>query len=295
MSIKTFPFQGSKLTLITTIHKLIAHESINQVIDLFGGSGVVSANLIRKDISVWYNETNDKCHKILNFLQQEDAWDKIEYIYNQLFYLENDRYSIDDIVKWLNEKQLEPEWESAVMVVKFKKKLGIAIQNHDIFDNKKFLLETINGKIKKSNLEVWKYELKELQQALKRNTFNTSAINALDLLNNINEEHPNKTLIYIDPPYLETDREYNSDFWGYYEEHKLIELLVKLSNQGYKIIFSNHRKNTSWRVLAEQPGFKLVAEIDVKGFSSAIKKGVVNKLREEIMVTNIKDILDGGQ
>ncbi len=90
--------------------------------------------------------------------------------------------------------------------------------------------------------------------------------------------------VYLDPPYLISDSEYNKN-WTIKEENRLLELLDKLNEQGIKFALSNvfYHKGKSNEALIEWS--KKYRIIDVKSNYISYHDNT-NKNSKEVLIVN---------
>lgn len=245
-------YQGSKRKLVPWIKENMP-ENVEWFIDAFGGSGVVSVNMVYNNINkVTYNELNSTVFQILSAIKNTE----IEKIYEWV-----EEFMNHKLIKNYRRKD-----EYAKMTKEEKEETAL------MFYNMRTYLNQQRHNIKKKDIRKWwiwtivfsKYEFAgrmrtdkdgkligtagsgkpEKENVIKNFKNYKEQLDRIEMVNDsytwikdIEEEEKN-VFIYLDPPYYNTAADYNSG-WGEYEESELLWILNHLTNRGIKWMMSN--------------------------------------------------------
>lgn len=290
-------YMGNKYDLLDDLLMYFPKkETVNEFIDLFGGSGVVSLNVPYEKIT--YNELNHNITNLFKILVETEPQNTIGHIKARIqeFGLYNkttDTRQISDIKirekanqKYLKfrqfyNKQKEKNYLDLYTLTYFSFSNLIRFNSKNEFNmpygHRCYLDKTHESNIIKSYYVVQEKKIKMLNN------------NAFELLENITKNE--QQFIYLDPPYTNTTAIYNEQRagggWSIDDDNKLFKELDRLNELGIKWAMSNVLenkgiKNTHIEEWANNNGYKII-EFENKTYA-ALGKG--NAESREVLIIN---------
>ena len=289
-------YMGNKYKLLDNLLKYFPKkEEVNQFIDLFGGSGVVSLNVPYDNII--YNELNSNIINLLKVIIETEPEQVIKHITKRIeeFELYNKTTNIrqiDDINirKYANDKYLK--FRKFYNSQKKKDYLDLYTLTYFSFCN----LIRFNNK-HEFNMpygnRCFIFGKHDINIQLAYNQFKSKNItmlnnNAFDVLKGIKENK--KQFIYLDPPYTNTMAVYNErGGWNIEDDIKLFKELDRLNELGIKWAMSNVLenkgiKNEHIETWAKNNNYKIIEFMDKE--YSALGKGSAKT--REVLIINYK-------
>ena len=269
---------GNKEKLIEKLISLFPMPSTyNNFYDLFGGSGVVSMNILKPNENKYYNE-----------------YDKSIYFQVEMLKKSNHKKLIDLCLKVIIQNKLNNKDKNAFMTFRnkiiswdksaknwYKKAFYYFLISHYSFSNLLFIKKSMLTKGTTFGQRAFKKELVEQKLNYFTSFFPKHISNlSYELL----EIKPN-SFIYFDPPYLKTNSNYQvKDEWRAHDELKLLRYIEKLNSNGHKIALSNNKQRylIKW---AELNNFNIYNIRYNQTLGLHHKKDIANK-SEEILITN---------
>ena len=208
-------------------------DNIPVFVDLFGGSGVVSANINCNEI--WYNEIDTNIFNIYMLLKNTAPQKIIEHIKQR-------------------QKKFDLTKESKENYNKFREFYNKSGQKTiDLFTLTFFSFSNLirfnsKGEFNMPNGKRTYNELHNINIELFHNVINDKNIktfnkNAFDLFEKISKVE--NVFVYLDPPYLNTTAIYNEkeNTWGIQDDYRLFKELDALSQKGIRWAISNTLEN----------------------------------------------------
>jgi len=261
-------YYGSKRKLIEEIWAVLEERNIqfNSILDLFGGTGILSYYMLTKRKEVIYNDIflfNCRIAKALldtprNTFTENDAIDllniKKEWKYKQIiennfdgiYYTKNENRVIDVVVQ--NIQQLPENMQSSAYYILIQS--CIIKRPFNLFHRNNLNLRINHTKSKFGNKVTWEqtfydlfvkftYELNEFQFSEQQNIqiMNSSALNC----------NAEADVVYIDPPYFNTDSSIVSYHSRYHfleglVNYDLIEKNIDLNKKNKEIILNKNKE-----------------------------------------------------
>jgi DNA adenine methylase len=235
--IKLFGYYGGKYYLLKDIMNIIVDiinkRDIKCVVDVFGGSGkvILSLPLIYK-VNRVYNDIDKRLVNILKVLMDNEKREKV---------LSSLEYSLRS--RDLFKEYMESDWDNLndeEMAIRFLYIIGYSFST-DLssygYKIKEFRNET--GSIVENIKKNWKYI-----QLL-------TNIENLDFRELIKKYDSEKTLLYLDPPYIESKRYiYNFDLQDYIDLKKLLD-----NGKSYYILNSSEKNFPEMIKIFGEPTF----------------------------------------
>lgn len=286
-------YMGNKYNLLDN---LLMHfpkkEEVNQFIDLFGGSGVVSLNVPYDNII--YNELNSNIFNLLQKIFNTKSEITINHIKNRVSEFKLPIERIEKGVKGYKEFENQYyKFRQFYNEQKEKNYLDLYTITYFSFSN----LIRFNNK-NEFNMPCGKscfiFGEHDINIRLAYNQFKSKNItmlnnNAFDVLKGIKENK--KQFIYLDPPYTNTMAVYNEQRagggWNIEDDIKLFKELDRLNELGIKWAMSNVLenkgiKNEHIEVWAKNNNYKIIEFMDKE--YSALGKG--NAMTREVLIIN---------
>ncbi len=218
---------GNKFRMIQKLMANLQTNNIDNFVDVFAGSGVVSASF-KNAKKYWMNDIDVNLNKILNFLintNKESILNDIEKIIL--------KYSLN--TKKYREGYLKLRDEFNNSNYKNIKKLFVLVLfgfNQQIRFNSKGKFNTPPGKTMWTDYQ--KDKIYRFVNSFERRDVEIQSWDFEEFVNYILPQTNNfKTIYYFDPPYLVSNATYNLN-WNVNEEKRLLELLEKLNNERNK-------------------------------------------------------------
>lgn len=245
-------YQGNKYKLLDFLRSKMP-EDMTTIIELFGGSGVISLNFGFKGYKYLYNELDPKVFELFqvfknNSIEDIERW--INEIANETGLI-NFRTEKERSVMTKEEISLstKPFYEAKEYINKVRTTMHrdewviktFYISKNSIFKRYIFKGEDFDGgagegvKIKGVIDKIANFKFASVNGSM----FNESYEIVLNsVINGSLKTDKDKTIIYFDPPYFNTQADYNTN-WDIEEENKLLEYLNILNRKGYKWMMSN--------------------------------------------------------
>ena len=282
------PYMGGKFNLINELFDTFNNFEFNEFIDVFGGGGQVFYNLIRysnkfnkKLNRIIFNDLNISLYNMFVGIYEKDLktllFDQELGILNESLVLGNN-YSD----KWFNQLLKHNLTVSGV---------GKSIQIMYFFERQNMNSSGIKGgidKCLKQYLNGIDKKLVEVKNSIEQ--FNgTIELNNLDfeeLIDKYNDTQTDKTLWYLDPPYISNNKQsgyYNFKFG--IDEHLRLLNKIKTINKGI-IIISNYDNDLYNKYLTEEGWYKKV--LKTKRVSSGVRPGMDTIFNNEYIWINRK-------
>lgn len=223
----TIPFSGSKKNYISLVSQIVLEGNYETVYEPFGGSGVLSVNLFNNG-TVKRAVLNDYDKLFDIYPRYLDAKDKIIEKCTE--------YGLKRNIKTRN-KKLNPDQCEFVqgLIAQTDKELWPLLANNFVFSAR------AKDGVKLKDFVYYRNELETVNQRkyLKIvNSLERDTLDYKDFLNKYQNEFDEKSLIIIDPPYLNSAQKHykNEVFFGLADT---IELLKKVKETGCDFIFFN--------------------------------------------------------
>ena len=290
-------YMGNKLDLLDTLFMYFPKpEDVSLFIDLFGGSGVVSANVPYE--KVVYNELNNNIVEMVKMLHEEKPEDIIKHIENRIVEFEMPNQNMDIRQTDLNSEVFKKAQKQYYEFRKFYNKsdkdykdlltiIHFSFCNLVRFNSKnEFNMPFGNRCYLKDEHDI---DIINFHKAINKKTFSILNKDAFDLLHEL--DFDNKTFVYLDPLYSNTTAIYNESRafggWGVKEDEMLFKELDRLDSLGVKWALSNVLENKGIRndhleKWANEKGYKIIY-LDNKQYS-ALGKG--NAKSQEVLIIN---------
>ena len=221
---KFIPFYGSKARYYNLIKNIVISGlpyEFKTIIDIFGGSGALS--LMFHDFYPTAKIIFNDYDRIIEDDKGVNLIDKTIKKYNTL---RNEIY--DDMIKYKIKKDEKiPKHLIKKYIHKYQK----------LLDKDKYLSYLVasnlsfNGRHEHINIKDSYNKLRETDITLKHTSYN-------DIFDDLVKHKPKyKTLLLIDPPYLNTDwNKYNVDYFNFWEYIKLLKYVLTCINLGYYVV-----------------------------------------------------------
>ena len=292
-------YMGNKLDLLDTLFMYFPkNEDVSLFIDLFGGSGVVSANVSYENVI--YNELNENIVKMIELLYSEEPQDIVNHIEKRIKEFDMPNQNMDIRQPNLNSEIYMKAQKQYYEFRKFYNKsnkdykdlltiIHFSFCNLVRFNSKsEFNMPFGNRCYLKGEHDS---DISNFSSSIKKKNFKILNMDALDLLQN--GTFDKETFIYLDPPYSNTTAIYNENraFGGWNEtnDELLFIELDKLHKKGVKWAMSNVLqnkgiRNTHLEKWANDNCYKII-HLDEKQYS-ALGKG--NAKSQEVLIINYK-------
>lgn len=258
-------YTGSKFKLLEQIIPLLDFNKDNFV-DIFAGGGSVWSNVADKYDKILVNDIIGDLVEIQKQLLFEP--NKIISLTKQVIVSKEDKDGFLELRKSYNE-QNSPEKLWALMLTS---------TNNMIRFNKKFKYNQTFGKRSWNNNTTKKVELyvKYISQFKNKIKFTSTSFQ------NIKITKP--SMVYLDPPYLETEAGYNN-YWSKLLDERLYEYIINLDKSGSSFALSG--------VLGEHKNGKRSELIDklVKDFNHKILEHNYEKVSRNKNTKNSQEII----
>lgn len=258
----SIPFLGSKRNYIKSVEEIISLNGYTKVFEPFGGSCVLSVNAFNDGL-IEKAYVNDFDHLFDIYPEYLDIKDKLISDLND-----------KGIHKNLKRKKLSVENQKTLqsLVSQIDKKFWPLLANNFVFSGR------AAGEIK---LKDFVYLLNEIGTDKQRyylsivNQLERSTLDYRDFYRKYQNEFDSRSLIIIDPPYLNSVQKHykNSDFFGLADT---LELLEATKETGADFLFFNMVERDT-RKLLEIFGF------DIAGFEVRTKSLNYSAVREDIL------------
>jgi len=233
-------YLGNKNRILKDIYDTFP-DGINNIVDVFTGSGTVSINSVASNL--YLNDLDTYMIKFLEIFYEMDTNMindnilKIVKKYN-LIYNENikDKYLLSQTNKESFLK-LRSSFNADKNIFKLFVLILYSFNNQIRFNLKGEYNIPVGKSVYNENVA---NKIKNFTYAIKTKKCNFFNLHFSDFVKKILELNLNKdeTIFYFDPPYLITLATYNSN-WNMEKELELLEILRLLDKNGYKFILSN--------------------------------------------------------
>lgn len=242
----SIPFSGSKRNSYKTVREIVISGGYDTVFEPFGGSCVLSANLFNDGI-VERAVVNDY-DKL--FDTYEEFLDVKDWVVTECFKRGMTRHNRDSkgpyYIDPKNGKKVHTD--TAVLNESERNILREVISKVDkkwwrllsLGNNFCYSMAHMNKEIKLRHFLLFDRHLEtDLQREFLKVILQLErqSMDWRDFLNNYKDEITEKTLIILDPPYLETGQ---TQYKGSFNEEKTIELIEYVSELDCDFIFFNH-------------------------------------------------------
>ncbi len=245
-----FFYVGDKYKIIPQIQKHFP-KNINKFIEPFTGGGSVFLNVeanqymlndidtnivsIHKELKNNSNDFNmfynNICKKIeLNNLSHSFKEDKVpkelKKQFKKTYYAKYNKEGYNNLKKIYNASENKDYIDLYILLIygfnrmlrfNSKKEFNLPVGNVDYNKNVHYALENYMNRVKENNIDWYNLDYK-------------------NFLNNINIEK--NDFIYLDPPYLISNSEYNK-LWNNTNENELLDFLDELNDRNVKFAISN--------------------------------------------------------
>lgn len=286
-------YMGNKYKLLDNLLTYFPKkETVDEFIDLFGGSGVVSINVPYEKIT--YNEINHNITNLFKMLVETPPKEIINHIKHRVIEFDLPQKGVEKIdneyskykKNYLNyrkfyNKQNPKNYLDLYTLTYFSFSNLIRFNNENEFNmpfgNRCFLFGEHD-----INIELF-YNI------MKNKSVDIQNKDAFEILYNITENKGQ--FIYLDPPYANTMAIYNESRafggWGLDDDHKLFDELDRLDKLGVRWAMSNVLENKgiknehieSWAI---RGGYKII-DFENKTYA-ALGKG--NAESREVLIIN---------
>jgi len=278
-----FNYIGAKYKLLPQILPLFPSDC-EIFIDLFGGSGEVAFNTQAKQII--YNEKSSALVNIFNHLD-DNFLNEVEDVISKWKLTKTSKQEFLGLRSYYNENHKNmSEREQAIILYC----LLTHAFNYQIAFNSKGEYNMPSG----AGRSYFSPQLKKkLQDYIRRKQDINIEFQSNDFVDfSIDKYPPDKTFIYVDPPYLITVGAYERDYfckWSEDYEHKLLAYLDELNERGYKFALSNvleHKGKTNEILKEWAQKYKVhYMNIDYKNCNYHTKDKSANS-STEVLITN---------
>jgi DNA adenine methylase Dam len=286
-------YMGNKYKLLDNLLAYFPKkETVDEFIDLFGGSGVVSINVPYEKIT--YNEINHNITNLFKMLVETPPKEIINHIKHRVIEFDLPQKGVEKIdneyskykKNYLNfrkfyNKQNPKNYLDLYTLTYFSFSNLIRFNSKNEFNmpygHRSFLSDEHD-----INIELF-YNI------MKNKSVDIQNKDAFEILYNITENKGQ--FIYLDPPYANTMAIYNESRafggWGLDDDHKLFNELDRLDKLGVRWAMSNVLenkgiKNTHIEEWANNNGYKII-DFENKTYS-ALGKG--NAESREVLIVN---------
>ncbi len=223
---------GNKYRMISKLHSLIQVKGIDNFVDVFSGSSVVSATF-KEAQKYWINDLDKNLMNILNLLINNDK----KKVIRDLDKIIKDN-KLDSVPYKEGYLKLRDKYnKSSNKDVRVLLTLVLFGFNQQIRFNSKGEFNTPPGKTQWTN-----YQKEKISTFIDSFIGKHVEIHSWDFEEFVDhvssQTEASKTIYYFDPPYLITDATYNGG-WNKDSEVRLLRLLDKLNKSKTKWILSN--------------------------------------------------------
>lgn len=240
------PYMGNKFKLLPYLIPIFP-KNIDTFYDLFGGSGVVSANAFAK--KVVYNELNVNIYNLYKLFIETEPYNVIQKIDNIVNKYHLPRYGIDV------RRNLSPELvdDAEKSYLKLRDDYNKS-DDRDIVMLYTLIMYSFSNLIRFNsdsdfNMPVgnqywsqfWSNTIKRFHTNIQNKEIKLLNESSFDILEQV--EFNKDDFIYLDPPYSNSDAVYNEQRafggWTIDDDYKLFNYLDKLTQKGVKWGLSN--------------------------------------------------------
>lgn len=246
MNIKQSPifYKGNKYKWLVQCWKLIP-KNIDTFYDIFGGSGTMTINFLNTANQVVYNEFNERVFKFFNYflntdpkiandqvqkyIEKYDLWQNLEIEKNRTnAHLYQEAYDKFYIAR---ERAITNGDHKLVEFWNFWQNYTFC-NNINFYDprDEKLIFESFGSRSYNSELAIKKhYGIYGKKNVV---TTNKSFTDFID------QEFKKDDFVYLDPPYFNTNADYNKN-WTWELEQKFLEFVEVLIKKGIRFMVSN--------------------------------------------------------
>lgn len=233
-------YQGNKLKLMPSILKLLPDDT-DRLLDLFGGSGVVSASVSTAlNIPCLYNELDPVIHGILVMLsatpKQAFESEVVRFIKEFDLTSKSCVAGYDRMVNHVNAQFKSGEYPNLILLWLISRHAHSNLLRMSSVDgtkvNIKFGRRYIADRLPSVFAEV---------DAFRNATRNVQFVNQnyLDVLCSVDWQLDSGDVLYFDPPYYASGQFVYRCTWGEREERELLAVLSELNRRGRRFMLSN--------------------------------------------------------
>lgn len=266
-------YPGNKLNLLPVILNNLPRD-YSKVIDAFGGSGVVIANIPAK--VKLYNEADAHVFKMIASLISDKPSTVCKYL---RYYVKQFQLTADNKDGYLKFRAYANKKNDYL--------LFYLLHLHSFSNGIRFSSTGFSHPFgKRSRLRDLDTEIFYFHKALQNIQF--SNLHYGELLRKIKHQLSEKVFIYFDPPYLASGHAGYACKWTKDDDAKLMRNLVKLDKLGVKWMMSNvlsHRHYTN-KTLAEWSKSYNVLNVDGKAVYRFSREVDPLKKTQEVLITN---------
>ena len=240
------PYMGNKFKLLPYLIPIFP-KKINTFYDLFGGSGVVSANVVA-DKTV-YNELNINIYNLYKMFVETEPHTLIRKIDEIVDKYKLPRYGVD--VRRNLQPELVDEAEKAYINLRSDYNKS---EDRDLVMLYTLIMYSFSNLIRfnsdsEFNMPVgnqywsnfWANTIKRFKTHIQEKDITLLNENAFDLFHTLNFKEDD--FVYLDPPYSNSEAVYNEQQafggWTIEDDYKLFNYLDKLTQKGVKWGLSN--------------------------------------------------------
>jgi DNA adenine methylase Dam len=265
-------YTGNKFKLLEQILPLFPNN-INSFIDIFGGGGSVSCNVIANKI--FYNELNTNVYNLIKYLYTCDYVKELEEIDNLILQYKLEKNNKESYYQLRTDYNNDKDIRKLFLLSSYCMNYMIRFNKNNEFNqacgNGEFSKPMRDNFIKfakcKKNIEFLNYSFEDINiDKLTKDDF-----------------------IYLDPPYFLTVASYNENGgWNERLENKMYELCNNLNNNNIKFAMSNVilYKNKEHTMLKNWSKKYNVNELNYQYTKNNLHGKDLNKKDIEVLITN---------
>lgn len=278
-------YVGNKYKLLKQLHEFFP-KSINNFIDLFCGGTDVSINTLA--LNKFANDINDNIIEIYKIFQNKSIEEILTFIDKRIKEFQLTRFNQEGFLQYRNLYNTTNEYKTPLDLFTLSR---FAFNNKISFNINKELNSSFGWNHSDFNLNQ-RANTRAMHAAIQNIHFTSNNFRNFDISKFTN---PNDFL-YVDPPYLISEAQYNTgsrlvgERWELQDDLDLYTYLDKANNQGLKWALSNviahkGRENVALIEWAEK--------YNVYDIYSDYSKAVYNKIKTneptiEVIITNYK-------
>ena len=269
-------YQGSKRKIIDRIQQLLPTD-VKRSVDVFGGSGVVCANLFTP-VKV-FNEISPEVSDIIHWLATTEPKDSVRQIIRLINKWKLDRENQDQFLKFRADAQARPTPVKHFVLHRFAHSNLLRFNRKGQYN--------ANFGFRAVDIDLLKKEVRDFHQAMGGTTFHQ--MDYVQLMKALTPILDSDTFLYFDPPYLASGSMQYSNKWSKEDEHRLLKVLDVLDGYGCKWMLSNvlsHRQFTNeiLREWVNERGHN-IEHLDIH-YKFAHIIGDVHNGTDEVIITN---------
>ncbi|BDU67397.1 MAG: hypothetical protein TYPL_0500 [Candidatus Tyloplasma litorale] len=280
---------GNKFRMIKKLLSELPIKNIENFVDVFAGSSVVSASY-KSANKYFINDGDEKLASLIELLSNSPDE---TYIVNSIDSIVN-KYELNKIPYKEGYNRLKEHYNKNQHSNKAKINLLVLVLfgfNQQIRFNKKGDFNIPPGKTMWT--EYQKEKISKFIIAFKNKKVQVRWKDFEDFIEEVLEEvGPENTIFYFDPPYLLSDATYNKN-WNTDEEKRLINCLIKLDEKGYKWVLSNvieskGVENKELLKLIEKLNLKEI-EVNINYKNSNYQRRKYSNKDKEVIIKNFEN------